>query len=333
MALQARRARRGRADRGGARPRWPATGAGLRTLPLAPRKGADATPRLLDADAAAVSRGAGPARAPGRTGAAASRARRCARATPRRPMRWPPPLPDRGRRTMPTWNGWRAIIALTLPGRPRDGAAHFERFRAAVETPISLGRAGYWLGRARRRWATRGGAAAYGIGAALPDQLLRPAGGRAGGPADGPRACRRPRAIRDWRAPAGCVVRSWRPRVLLQARASATLAERFLTHLAESLTARADGRAGRPRAGAGRALCGADDRQAGGAGRRRAAAGLLTRSPTWGSSGCRSRTSWRWRSPGAKASSTPRVVSPAGARGLMQLMPATAQRRLAPAGR
>ncbi len=39
-------------------------------------------------------------------------------------------------------------IALRFLNKPGIAAQHFVRFRNAVETPISLGRAGYWLGRA-----------------------------------------------------------------------------------------------------------------------------------------------------------------------------------------
>ena len=39
-------------------------------------------------------------------------------------------------------------IALTRLDDPEGAAGHFARFRAAVASPISLGRAGYWLGRA-----------------------------------------------------------------------------------------------------------------------------------------------------------------------------------------
>lgn len=39
-------------------------------------------------------------------------------------------------------------LALTALGEPKRALAHFDRFRKAVETPISLGRAGYWIGRA-----------------------------------------------------------------------------------------------------------------------------------------------------------------------------------------
>jgi len=40
------------------------------------------------------------------------------------------------------------FIALTRMDKPTLAVGHFARFRAAVATPISLGRAGYWLGRA-----------------------------------------------------------------------------------------------------------------------------------------------------------------------------------------
>lgn len=49
------------------------------------------------------------------------------------------------------------FVALTRLGDPKRAIEHFERFRAAVATPISLGRAGYWLGLA---YAKAGDAAA-----------------------------------------------------------------------------------------------------------------------------------------------------------------------------
>jgi soluble lytic murein transglycosylase len=41
--------------------------------------------------------------------------------------------------------GWVALTGLNDPGR---AVAHFQRFRDSVDTPISIGRGGYWLGRA-----------------------------------------------------------------------------------------------------------------------------------------------------------------------------------------
>jgi soluble lytic murein transglycosylase len=40
------------------------------------------------------------------------------------------------------------FVALTRMQAPEKAAEHFQRFQAVVNTPISLGRAGYWLGRA-----------------------------------------------------------------------------------------------------------------------------------------------------------------------------------------
>ncbi|PSL18309.1 lytic transglycosylase domain-containing protein [Shimia abyssi] len=39
-------------------------------------------------------------------------------------------------------------LALRFLGKPEQAAVHFVRFAQTVETPISLGRAGYWMGRA-----------------------------------------------------------------------------------------------------------------------------------------------------------------------------------------
>lgn len=51
-------------------------------------------------------------------------------------------------------------IALTRLDDPSRAATHFEKFRAAVTTPISIGRAGYWLGLARTAAGDEDGAAA-----------------------------------------------------------------------------------------------------------------------------------------------------------------------------
>ena len=65
---------------------------------------------------------------------------------------------------------WLAgYIALSLLDKPDLARDHFQRFRAAVGTPISLGRAGYWLGRALDAGGDAGGAqAAYADGADHP---------------------------------------------------------------------------------------------------------------------------------------------------------------------
>lgn len=59
--------------------------------------------------------------------------------------------------------GWISLRYLNDPGR---ATGHFERFAASVETPISLGRAGYWAGRAHEALGNRAEAERwYGLGA------------------------------------------------------------------------------------------------------------------------------------------------------------------------
>jgi len=63
---------------------------------------------------------------------------------------------------------WLAgYIALRKLNDPTSALRHFERFQAAVETPISYGRAGYWKGRAYEALGDKEAArAAYAFGAA-----------------------------------------------------------------------------------------------------------------------------------------------------------------------
>ncbi len=59
------------------------------------------------------------------------------------------------------------FIALTRMDNPEAAAGHFERFLAVVGTPISIGRGGYWLGRAQEELGNPEAAAdAYAIAAA-----------------------------------------------------------------------------------------------------------------------------------------------------------------------
>lgn len=62
---------------------------------------------------------------------------------------------------------WLAgFLALRFLNEAELARDHFQRFRAAVFTPISLGRAGYWLGRAQEALGeVEGAAQAYGEGA------------------------------------------------------------------------------------------------------------------------------------------------------------------------
>ncbi|QDL92081.1 lytic transglycosylase domain-containing protein [Paroceanicella profunda] len=51
--------------------------------------------------------------------------------------------------------GWLALRKL---GDPKSAVAHFRKFRDHVDTPISVGRAGYWLGRAEEALGDRSAA-------------------------------------------------------------------------------------------------------------------------------------------------------------------------------
>ncbi len=126
-------------------------------------------------------------------------------------------------------------LALRKLGDANLALGHFERFLGAVETPISLGRGHYWIGRAHAAAGRRSDAraayaqgarhqttfygllAAEAIGAAFDDTL---AGADEAG---------------DWRSSvfAGSDLR--KAAVLLLASGQSNLAERFLMHMAASL--------------------------------------------------------------------------------------------------
>ncbi len=127
------------------------------------------------------------------------------------------------------------FLALRFLDRPEDAVRHFERLRDAVETPISLGRAGYWLGRAHAAAGDGQAAqAAYAAGAAHQTSfygLLAAEAARV--PLD-------PALAGDERFPplANSAFRDssvLEAGLLLQAAGERDLAERFLTHLTESL--------------------------------------------------------------------------------------------------
>ncbi|GGH33800.1 lytic transglycosylase [Cribrihabitans marinus] len=133
---------------------------------------------------------------------------------------------------------WLAgFIALTKLNDPATAAGHFERFDAAVESPISKGRAGYWLGRA---YAALGDAEkayeAYAMGADHQTSfygLL--AAERIGRPFDPDLAT--PPQVPPWREAAFTGSSVYRAARLLMEAGDEALAERFFTHLVESLNA------------------------------------------------------------------------------------------------
>ncbi len=129
------------------------------------------------------------------------------------------------------------FIALRLLDDPARAVAHFRRFDAAVFTPISRGRAGYWLGRALAAAGEADAAQeAYAAGARWQTSfygLL--AAEQAGVPLDpalGGGATYPPLGQAGFRD--SSVLEA---ALLLQAAGERDLAERFFTHLAETLDA------------------------------------------------------------------------------------------------
>lgn len=126
-------------------------------------------------------------------------------------------------------------IALRKLNKPETAAYHFTRFLSAVETPISLGRAGYWLGRAYTEMGEVDKAhAAYMLGANFQTSFYGLLAAEALGRPFSPALVTPPET-------------AWENAEFLQNSVAAAglalikagdldLAERFLTHLAESLS-------------------------------------------------------------------------------------------------
>ncbi|MEM9970739.1 MAG: lytic transglycosylase domain-containing protein, partial [Pseudomonadota bacterium] len=131
---------------------------------------------------------------------------------------------------------WLAgYIALTYQEDGEKALGHFLRFRGAVETPISLGRAGYWEGRAHELIGDAEAARlAYLFGAEYQTSfygLL--AAEKAGRPMDPALAAPVPPADLENAGFAQSSV--FAAAELMLAAGQLTLAERFLTHLTETL--------------------------------------------------------------------------------------------------
>ncbi|KEJ90879.1 tail length tape measure protein [Sulfitobacter donghicola DSW-25 = KCTC 12864 = JCM 14565] len=126
-------------------------------------------------------------------------------------------------------------IALRFLDDPMRAHQHFLNHDSAVESPISQGRAGYWQGRALEAAGDNEGAtAAYQMGAKYQTSfygLL--AAERARIPF--PDRLRGAAPTTDWRTSALAQAPLFEAGLLLQASGEMSLAERFWTHLAEQL--------------------------------------------------------------------------------------------------
>ena len=131
---------------------------------------------------------------------------------------------------------WLAGYCAYRLGRYDTAIGHFEPFRDTVFSPISMGRAGYWLGRAHRAAGNEEAAArAFALGAQYQSSFYGQLAAEAGGlPAD-------PGFLADedygpWRNASFTGSSVFLAALLLYEADERNLAERFLTHLTESLS-------------------------------------------------------------------------------------------------
>ncbi|MBR9650164.1 lytic transglycosylase domain-containing protein [Thalassovita aquimarina] len=218
-------------------------------------------------------------------------------------------------------SGFIALRFLNDPDLARD---HFQRFRAAVDTPISLGRAGYWLGRAQEAASDAEAAqAAYAEGAKYQSSfygLL--AAEKAGIGFDATLAGGD--AFPDWRQAGFANSSVFEAAMLLLRAGEVNLSVRFLRHLAETLSPTELGQLGDL----------LDEMQqphlAVMVGKQAARRGLVIAQPYYALHPMRDMTlpvpmELSLAIARRESEFNFRVVSGAGAQGLMQLMPATAK--------
>ncbi|EPX77284.1 lytic transglycosylase domain-containing protein [Litoreibacter arenae] len=126
------------------------------------------------------------------------------------------------------------FLALRKLRSPEQALVHFNRFQEAVETPISLGRAGYWLGRAHEaKGENEAAKAAYEFGAKYQSSFYgQLAAERAGVPRDP--LMTGTEEFPDWRGAEFTKSSVYDAAVTLHLAGLLSLSERFLVHLAES---------------------------------------------------------------------------------------------------
>ncbi len=215
-------------------------------------------------------------------------------------------------------------LALRFLNKPQKAFEHFENLRKAVDTPISLGRAGYWIGRAHEALDNAAAAQeAYTFGGGYQTSfygLL--AAEKAGMPAD-PRLSGQ-EDFPPWRDAAYTGSSVYQAAVLLLAAGEEDLAERFFTHLAESLDLTGIGQMGDMLAEMGRPHIQVM------LGKRAAQAGIEVPGPYYPLHPLAGDvhpvpTEIVLAIARRESEFNPSVVSGVGARGLMQVMPRTAQ--------
>ncbi|SEO58715.1 soluble lytic murein transglycosylase [Salinihabitans flavidus] len=215
-------------------------------------------------------------------------------------------------------------LALRFLDRPDLALGHFLKFEKAVETPISMGRAGYWIGRALEALGDDEAAAkAYAGGGQFQTSfygLL--AAEKAGMPPDP--ALAGGEAFPDWRQASFTQSSVHRAAMLFLEAGELTLAERFWTHLAESQDRTGMGQLGRM------AIELDQPHLAVMLGKRFAQAGIEIPGPYYALHPLAKRDlpvapEMALAIARRESEFDPAVISHAGARGLMQLMPGTAR--------
>lgn len=215
------------------------------------------------------------------------------------------------------------FIALRQLDDPATALRHFQNFDAAVRSPISKGRAGYWIGRAQEALGDSDGAhAAYAMGAQYQTSfygLL--AAERIGRPFDPVLA--NPPELPPWRDAPFMDTSVLTAGVFLLDAGQLNLAERFLTHLVESLDPVQAGQLGNM------ALDIGQPHLAVMIGKRAARQGMVLPAAYYplhplADQNLPMAAEMNLAIARRESEFDPSVVSGAGARGLMQVMPATA---------
>ena len=218
---------------------------------------------------------------------------------------------------------WLAgYIALRFLDDPELALGHFQNHRAAIASPISRGRAGYWIGRAHEAMdQAPEAAAAYADGAQFQTSfygLL--AAERAGLPPDPD--LDGAEHFGDWRMSDLARRDLFEAGLLLQASGELDLAERFWTHLADDLDRAEAGQLGHAAIDAGQPHLAVM------IGKRVARRGLTLHAPYYplhplAQADLPMAPEMSLAIARRESEFDPGVQSGAGARGLMQIMPAT----------
>lgn len=228
---------------------------------------------------------------------------------------------------------WLAgYIALRQLKDPELALAHFKNHRSAIASPISRGRAGYWIGRAHEAMGNADEAAAsYADGAQFQTSFYGLLAAERGGLPVDP-ALAGDEAFPDWRTSDLNQRDLFRAGLLLQASGERDIAERFWTHLAESLDRAQAGQLGQA------AIDAEQPHLAVMIGKRVARRGITLPAPYYplhplAEADLPMAPEMNLAIARRESEFDPVVQSGVGARGLMQIMPATAREVAAGLGR